>query len=85
MPDSYLSASVNLGDSFAKEEWQRGLVLNSIRDIRAAINRWRVLEADPSAPEEDRLAARQAIAYREREFGGQWRNVESLLERFKEK
>lgn len=83
MPSDYAHTIINTGDSFAPEQWQKELVLSAIVEIRDAVENWRKVDADPTATWEQQQRARQVLAYRQRDFGGQWKNVEQLLLRLK--
>lgn len=81
MPADYNHALVRLKDNPAAEQYQVDLVRRSIEDIETALEKWRAVEADPASSEEDRARAAQRIAWRERDFGGQWCNVLAILKR----
>lgn len=83
MPLNYCSTLCNAGDGLAETNEDRLLcTLRSILEIEKAIARWKIVESNASATIAERLGARQRIAYAEREFGGQWRNVQELLKSF---
>jgi hypothetical protein len=85
MPPSYGHTLVRTKDEPAEERYQVDLVRRSIKDIERALDLWRDTEANPRATEAQRQEARERVVYRERDFGGQWANVKSILSRFKEK
>ena len=85
MPDSYRHTLVRLDNKPAATEHQIELVSRAIAEIESAIEGWRAIEASAASTETDRSEARECIAYRERDFGGQWANCKALIERLKEK
>lgn len=84
MPPDYAHALVRLKDNPAEEQYQVDLVLASIKDIERSLEKFREIEANPRSTEADRQFARECIAYRQRDFGGQWSNCKAILSRFKE-
>ena len=85
MPNDYRHAIVRVDDKPARDNHHIELVSRAIAEIESAIEGWRAIEASAASTETDRREARERIAYREREFGGQWANCKALIERLKEK
>lgn len=81
MPFSYCHALVRLKDNPAEDRFQVQLVLQSVKDIEAALEMWRKVETNPASTIAEREEAKQRIAYRQRDFGGQWANVKSIISR----
>lgn len=79
MPPDYAHTLVRLKDDPAEEQYQADLVRMSIKDIERALDKFREIEANPRSSEADRQFARERIAYRQRDFGGQWSNVKAIL------